>query len=634
VRVELSAVPLRAGRPASRLCVVALVLLVAIGTVGAVFGGPKLGDHEAIVALCARNMRLSGDWVVPDYLGTPWFRKPPLPYWIIAAASYVLPNDAGTGLPVGTLAARLPTALSAFVTVLLLWRLAASMFGRRVGVVTAVTGGSSLAFLLYGANATAEMLLTMCCTWACVHFWYAATTREPRVRFLHAMLFYLALGLAMLAKGPAPIAVTAFPLAVWWYAQRPLQFLAREGLGAWREAVVLFLRDLIPRTIHAFTRLWLLPGLIVFAAVFVPWMLKVAERYPHAWNLWNWQYWQRAQGNYEDTRVRGPLYYLPLVVGLTVPWLFLIPEALAAPWMKGYTRHRRGLIYGAVWVVVAVGAMSLMEFKKPYYILPAVPGLILIMAVVADRFFARTVREGPLVVTFGNEFSRRRLLGPDERRFAWTVWGLLALAAVVLLIAGHLWLEKRFPLIAWRSTVIAAGAVVAILLAGVAFIRGRGWAALGIVACASIASFHAVWYACAPALNTIAETNKVAALARALDAASVPATARVLWADRRPDARLSFYFNRNTTYMVSPEEIVNRMVDRTGKQRELQELTLERANALLASPEPVYLVIERRHYEQLKSLMSHGSHVIATVGSEAERAGKNWVVVSNVAGKP
>jgi len=80
VRAGPFGAPLRAGRPASRLCAVAVVLLVAIGTVGAVFGGPKLGDHEAIVALCARNMRLSGDWVVPDYLGTPWFRKPPLPY--------------------------------------------------------------------------------------------------------------------------------------------------------------------------------------------------------------------------------------------------------------------------------------------------------------------------------------------------------------------------------------------------------------------------------------------------------------------------------------------------------------------------------------------------------------------------
>ncbi|HOW19195.1 MAG TPA: glycosyltransferase family 39 protein, partial [Phycisphaerae bacterium] len=142
-RVERCGAPLRESRPASRMCVLAVVLLVASGTVGAVFGGPELGDHEAIVALCARTMRLSGDWVVPDYLGTPWFRKPPLPYWLIAAASYVLPNDAGTGLPVGTLAARLPTALSSFVTVLLLWRLAASMFGRRIGIVTAAIAGSS-----------------------------------------------------------------------------------------------------------------------------------------------------------------------------------------------------------------------------------------------------------------------------------------------------------------------------------------------------------------------------------------------------------------------------------------------------------------------------------------------------------
>ena len=74
----------------SRILTAAVVILIMVGTLAAVFGGPALGDHEAIVALCARNMRLSGDWLVPDYAGTPWFRKPPLPYWLIAAVSYVL----------------------------------------------------------------------------------------------------------------------------------------------------------------------------------------------------------------------------------------------------------------------------------------------------------------------------------------------------------------------------------------------------------------------------------------------------------------------------------------------------------------------------------------------------------------
>jgi len=290
-----------------RILVVAVLLLIIVGTLGAAFGGPALSDHEAIVAECARNMRQSGDWVVPEYLGTPWFRKPPLPYWLIAAVSYVLPNEPSTGLPVSNTAARLPTAVSALATVLLIWHLAGAMFGKRVGMVAAVITGSSLMFLLYAANATPEMLLTMCCTWAIVHFWHAATIPNSRKRFLHAMLFYVAMGLGMLAQGPAPIAVTAFPLAVWWYTRRSLQILACEGLGAWREAMVLFFRDLVRQTIQIFMKLHLVPGLILFAVIFVPWMLEVAERHPHAWNLWNWQYWQRAQGNYEDTRVRGRL---------------------------------------------------------------------------------------------------------------------------------------------------------------------------------------------------------------------------------------------------------------------------------------------------------------------------------------
>lgn len=616
-------------RTASRILVAAVLLLIIVGTLGAAFGGPALSDHEAIVAQCARNMRLSGDWVVPEYLGMPWFRKPPLPYWLIAAVSYVLPNEPSTGLPVSNMAARLPTAVSALASVLLLWHLAASMFGRRVGMITAVITGSSLMFLLYGANATPEMLLTMCCTWAIMHFWHAVTTQSSRSRFLHAMTFYVALGVGMLAKGPAPIAVTGFPLAVWWYTNGSLQLLAREGLGAWRDAVVLFFRDLVPRTIQAFTKLHLVPGLIVFAAIFVPWMLEVADRHPHAWNLWNWQYWQRAQGNYEDTRVRGLLYYPPLVVGLVVPWLFLIPEALAAPWMKRYANQRSGLLFGGLLAVMGVGAMSLMQFKKPYYILPAVPGLFLPMAVVADRFFARTPRNGPLTLTLRVGSRHWNLNVPDERRFAWAVWGLLTITSVAAVIATGIWMRGQYPGLAVQGTVMAAGVAIIILFAGITFIRGHGCTALGMLAITSVLAFHITWYGCTSAIDTVDEVDKVAALAQGLDAAGAPPDAKVLWANRRPDARLSFYHNRQSTYLVTPEEIVGRMVDRTNQKQVLQELVLHRADALLGSAEPVYLILDRRYYDHLSMFISHKGRLVATAGSEFEKQGKHWVVVSN-----
>lgn len=81
-----------------------------------------------------------------------------------------------------------------------------------------------------------------------------------------------------------------------------------------------------------------IPGLLIFAAFFVPWMMAVARQHEHAWQLWNWQYLQRAAGDYEDSKPRGAAYYLTYVAGFTLPWLFLLPEAFLAPWLRQYAR--------------------------------------------------------------------------------------------------------------------------------------------------------------------------------------------------------------------------------------------------------------------------------------------------------
>jgi 4-amino-4-deoxy-L-arabinose transferase-like glycosyltransferase len=619
----------------SRGVTFALALLLAAGTIGGVFGGPALGDHEAIVAQCARNMRLSGDWVSPEIFGTPFFRKPPLPYWLIAGVSYLLPNDPGTGLPVTDLAARLPSGVAALVTVLLMWQLAGSMFGRRVGVVAATMAGASLVFLLYAPNATAEILLTMCCTWAFVHFWYAATARSALPRFAHAMLFYVALGVGMLAKGPAPIALVAMPLFVWWYSERPLRVLARRGIAGWRLVTMCLLRGLWPRTRQAFTRLWLLPGLIVFAAIFVPWMLAVAERYPHAWNLWNWQYWQRAQGNYEDTRVRYWFYYIPIAVGLTLPWAFLIIEALLAPWLKRYARWHRALLYVGLWAVLGVAVMSKMDFKKPYYIVPAIPGLLLLMSVVADRAFCWRPGRDPISWTLRIGTWSRSILVRNPYRLAWIVWGVVAIGAIPALVTGVTWLQRTMPAASTRMALMAGGCVLLLLLAGILYIRGRTWHAFGLTAVTTVVAFQLVWHACTQTIDVMDEVTKVAALAEALDAAGAPPRAKVLWTDRRPDSRLGFYFNRDSTYLVTPEEIVTQMVDRTSlaNQKQMQAMVFKRAAELLRSPEPVYLILQQRSYELVRGSLARNVRAIATTKDRLPAA-KDWIVVTNAPAGP
>lgn len=603
----------RAWKPPAAL-VAAVVVFAMLSSLGGVFGGPALGDHEAIVALCAREMRLSGDWLVPQFLETPFIRKSPLPFWMVAAASYLFGNDPTTGLPVTVTAARLPSALCSLGTILLLWRLGSCMLGRRAGLVTAIVTSSSVAFLLYAPNATAEMPLAFCCTWAYYHFWFAATARNRQGALGHSMGFYLALGFAMLAKGPAPVALVGFPLAVWWYVHRPLRLIAGGGVGAWRQALSFFIRDFGARTRDVFTRLWFIPGIFLFGLVFVPWMLAVAERHAHAWDLWNWQFLQRAKGDFPDTRHRSILYYVPILGGFVLPWTFLIVEAAISPWVRRYARMHRALLFAGLWTLLGTLSMSLMEFKKPYYILPAVPGLILLVAVAAERVFLHVHR-------------------PLTRRESWPmrVGVVIQLAAM----AGGAWM--------WRSDneLYIVGMVVILVIIGALLFgdvfrshrTGRAPLALAIIALVTAAAFHTVWYGFGSAIDNV---DKVTQLASTLDSSQVPRTARLFWADRRPDARLSFYFNRRSEHMVDPEEIVSKgILDRRTDKHLLEKMAVDRALELLQGSEPVYLILGRDSYERMNDFtIVRQVSLIGTVQMEEAPDRHDWLIITNAARNP
>ncbi len=597
----------------SAIVVGAVFGLALLATLGGVFGGPALGDHEAIVAQCAREMRRSNDWLVPRFLETPFLRKSPLPFWMVAASSYLFGDDPATGLPVTVSASRLPSALCAFGTILLLWRMGSCMFGRRAGLVTAVIASSSLVFLLYAPNATAEMPLTFCCAWAYYHFWFAATARSTAEALGHSMAFYLALGFAMLAKGPAPVALVGFPLAVWWYVHRPLRLIAGGGVGAWRSAILFFLRDFGARTLAVFTRLWFIPGIVLFGLVFIPWMLAVAERHPHAWDLWNWQFLQRAKGDFPDTRHRSILYYVPILGGLVLPWTFLVVEAAIAPWVRRYARIHRGLLFAGLWTLLGTLSMSLMEFKKPYYILPAVPGLILLIAAAAERLFLD---------------SQRRVA--DRGSWPMRVGIGIQLAAVV----GGAWM--------WLSGdeggsfgSIAIVAILGALLYGAAFQAyrmGRGWLAAITTAVVTVVAFQTVWYGFGNAIDNI---DKVTKLAATLESSRVPPAARLFWADRRPDARLSFYFNRPSEHMVDPEEIVGEgILNRETDKHALERMAVDRALELLQGSKPVYLIIGRDNYERLNETLIRYADLVGAVQNGETPSRHDWLIVTNASRIP
>ncbi len=290
--------------------------------------------------------------------------------------------------------------------------------------------------------------------------------------------------------------------------------------------------------------------------------------------------------------------------------------------------QRQGLLFGGVVAVMGIAAMSLMQFKMPYYILPAVPGLFLLMAVVADRFFGRAPRDEALTLTLRVGSRHWNLHIRDERRFAWAIWGLLAIASVAGVIAANIWMRKQYPAFSTQGTLMAAGVLFFILFAGIMFIRGHGWAALGILAITSVLTFHLTWYGCAAAIDTVDEVDKVAALARGLDSAGVPPDAKVLWANRRPDARLNFYHNRRSTYLITPEKSLGKWWIALTRSRRCRNCrwSSRRASAgsrtRLSHPRSAIL-------RSMSMFISHKGHLVASAGNEFERQGKHWVAVSN-----
>jgi hypothetical protein len=177
-----------------------------------------------------------------------------------------------------------------------------------------------------------------------------------------------------------------------------------------------------------------------------------------------------------------------------------------------------------------------------------------------------------------------------------------------------------------RAAVVAAG----ILLFGGAFAAlrsGRGPWVLAAIALVSMASFHTVWNFFG---RTIENIDMVSRLAATLETQGVPPDARLFWADRRPDARLAFYFNRKSEQMVDPHEIVGAgILNRRTDKHLLEKMAIQRALGLLSGSEPVYMIIGKDHFDRLKAMLEAHANALATVPSGEKPSRHDWVLVTN-----
>ena len=350
-----------------------VLILMAAGLVIFFYrlGVPGLMDpDEGRYAEIAREFFVWRDWGIPHLNLLPYLEKPPLVYWLTALSFKVCGYTEA--------AARLAPAVSALGGVFLAYGLGRALWGPGPGVLGALVLASAAGYVALGRILTLDMTFALYLNLG-IGLGYLALSRGQNRLWPWA---YLALALAVLTKGPVALVLAGLTWVVWVMANR----------RTWRPLV----------------QPW---GWALLAVITLPWFVYVQWRYPEFFRFF---ILEQHFGRFLTPAIHPePLwYYVPVLLGLLLPWTWLLPWTLAAGGRWRDPDHR----FLVIWAAVIVVFFSLSRGKLSPYILPA----LLPLALLVGHGLARLTGVGRM------SFNRRLL------RTSLLIWGLTGVALVGL----------------------------------------------------------------------------------------------------------------------------------------------------------------------------------------------------------
>ncbi|MGC1182463.1 ArnT family glycosyltransferase [Legionella sp.] len=180
------------------------LLFLLICRVVAMWGIPLNDVSEARYGEIARKMLETGNWVtlLHDY-GVPFWAKPPLSTWLSASSMKFF--------GVNELAVRLPGLLLSIGVIWLIWDLAKKHSGAVVATLATLVLAGTLYFFLDAGTVMTDPSLVFCTTLVLVSFWHAVVVETK----FWSYLFFIGLGLGLLAKGPVALVLAGMPIFFW-----------------------------------------------------------------------------------------------------------------------------------------------------------------------------------------------------------------------------------------------------------------------------------------------------------------------------------------------------------------------------------------------------------------------------------
>ncbi len=346
---------------------------------------------EARFMQASKQMLESGDYVHIKVQDAPRTKKPIGIHWLQVASVKAFGQPLNTAWPY-----RVPSALMAWLAVLLTCGAGRALFGERAGFVAGLMTATLPLTLVEAHLAKTDAALLGFTTLAMLGLArvYVAVAENNKADTRWVAAFWLATGAAILIKGPAVLVVVGAAGTTLCAADRNLALV--RALKPW----------------------W---GIPLSGLVLLPWLFTLIEpgNGNFLMNAIREDVLPKLAGG-QESHGALPGTHMALMPATAWPWSLVIPIALIAVWPA---RNTPAIRFCLAWLVPAWLAFEAIPTKLPHYVLPLLPAAALLLgAAVQDS---------------------RRWQGALRRPFgmAWRVlWALVSL----VLAAGVIWAAQTY----------------------------------------------------------------------------------------------------------------------------------------------------------------------------------------------
>jgi 4-amino-4-deoxy-L-arabinose transferase-like glycosyltransferase len=331
-------------------------------------GSLELKGEEGRRILPAVTMIETGNYLVPQIGSEPYYRKPPLVNWLVAA-SFNLTRVRNEWT------ARLPSALCVLAVAIAFITVARSSLGANGSLIAALIWMANFGIIEKGRLIEIEALYVSLFALALI-FWLS-WWRQRRSAWLIWIVPSIFLGLGVLAKGPVHLLFFyAVVVAVLYFEGELRKLLSLAHLA----------------------------GLLVMLGIFAAWAVPYWQvmRDADLAQTWSVQLTGRLTG--DDFKLESWLMNIPRGLAYFLPWTLLLPLVAKAKW-ENTSEHNlaRALCWGAA---VPFLIVNLLPGALPRYSMPAL--------VPACWLMAMTLAAGEVRVRgkcLGPQFRRRLVIG-------------------------------------------------------------------------------------------------------------------------------------------------------------------------------------------------------------------------------